>query len=74
MKLETYLRYGGHQNNRASLASVSSSPSNEGRKMPTTLRNVKKMIAFIKQVMHLKYLRKEMWGKWIKNKELILMK
>jgi ribosomal protein L29 len=63
MKIEVYLRAGGHLTNRLALDKAKSSVGNKNKDIPGTLRNIKKMIAFIKQEMHMKYLRGEMNGK-----------
>jgi len=58
IKVETYLRLGGHQQPRVSYDSAIKHQANTNKKLPGNLRDIKRRIAFIKQVMHMKILKK----------------
>ena len=63
MKAESYMRLGGHLKLRVAMDKAQNYIGNKDKKLPNTLKNIKKMIAFIKQEMHLKYFKGDMNGK-----------
>jgi len=67
IRAESYLRLGGHLSHRVAMDKAQNYIGNKGRNIPSTLKNIKKMIAFIKQEMHLKFFKGDMNGKTRNN-------